>query len=99
MNTFLKDFCKYYIGIQTADGRKHCIRGWYLDQRFNHRECPKGYYMYEFREDDTDENGYIAFVEPYVAVNHSGTFVARTKIPFGENGNGKCFHIRYGHDY
>lgn len=55
--------------------------------------------MYEFREDDTDENGYIAFVEPYVAVNHSGTFVARTKIPFGENGNGKCFHIRYGHDY
>ena len=99
MNNFFKEFSKYCIGIQTADGRKHCIRGWYLDQRFNHRECPKGYYMYEFREDDTDENGYIAFVEPQVAVNHSGTFVARTKIPFEENGNENCFHIRYGHDY
>ena len=55
--------------------------------------------MYEFREDDTDENGYIAFIEPSVAVNHSGTFVARTKIPFEEKGNGNSFRIRYGHDY
>lgn len=99
MKAFFKDFNKYYIGIQTVDGRKHCIRGWYLDQRFDHRECPKGYYMYEFREDPEDEWGYIAFIEPYVWVNNSGTFVTRTKIPFGENGNKNFFEIRYGHDY
>ena len=71
--------------------------GWYLDQRFDHRECPKGYHMYEFREDTDDEWGYIAFIEPHVWVNHSGTFVTRTKIPFNENGNCNYFRIRYGH--
>ena len=90
MIKFLQSFDKYYIGIETADGRKHCIRGWYLDQRFDHKECPKGFHMYEFREDDEDEWGYIAFIEPHVWVNHSGTFVTRTKIPFGENGNKMC---------
>ena len=98
-NKFFKDFDKYYIGIETADGKKHCIRGWYLDQRFAHKECPKGYNMYEFREDGKDEWGYIAFIEPYVWVNHSGTFITRTKIPFGENGNRNVFEIRYGHYY
>ncbi len=99
MKTFLKDFNKYYIGIQTIDGRKHCIRGWYLDQRFDHRLCPKGYYMYEFREDPKDEWGYIAYIEPRVGCDHSGTFVTRTKIPFGEKGNPNFFEIRYGHEY
>lgn len=99
MKNFFKDFDKYYIGIETVDGKKHCIRGWYLDQRFDHKECPQGYHMYEFREDDKDEWGYIAFIEPYVWVNHSGTFVTRTKIPFGENGNKSYFEIRYGHSY
>ena len=45
MQSFFKPFDKYYIGIQTKDGRKHCIRGWYLDKRFAHSECPKGYHM------------------------------------------------------
>ena len=98
-NTFLRLFDRYYIGIQTVDGRKLCIRGWYLDQRFNHSLCPKNYYMYEFREDDNDEWGYIAFVEPFVFVNHSGTFVTKTKIPFSGNGNPNYFKIRYGHYY
>jgi len=95
--TFLQPFTKYYIGIETADGKKHCIRGWYLDQRFNHAECPKGYHMYEFREDPDDEWGYIAYIEPHVWCDHYGTFVTRTKIPFGENGNPNVFEIRYGH--
>lgn len=98
-NTFLRLFDRYYIGIQTVDGRKLCIRGWYLDQRFDHSLCPKNYNMYEFREDDNDEWGYIAFVEPFVFVNHSGTFVTKTKIPFSENGNPNYFKIRYGHYY
>lgn len=55
--------------------------------------------MYEFREDDNDECGDIAFVEPFVFVNHSGTFVTKTKIPFSENGNPNYFKIRYGHYY
>jgi hypothetical protein len=99
MKQFFKDFDKYYIGIETIDGRKLCIRGWYLDRRFNHRECPKGYHMYEFREDSDDECNYIAYIEPNVWVNHSGTFVTRTKIPFSEKGNGNYFKIRYGHYY
>jgi hypothetical protein len=98
-NTFLRLFDRYYIGIQTVDGRKLCIRGWYFDQRFDHSLCPKNYYMYEFREDDNDEWGDIAFVEPFVFVNHSGTFVTKTKIPFSENGNPNYFKIRYGHYY
>ena len=98
-NKFFKDFDKYYIGIETADGKKHCIRGWYLDQRFNHNECPKGYHMYEFREDPEDNWGYIAFIEPFVCVDHSGTFVTRARIPFSENGNKNYFKIRYGHSY
>ena len=98
-NTFLRLFDRYYIGIQTVDGRKLCIRGWYFDQRFDHSLCPKNYYMYEFREDDNDEWGYIAFVEPFVFVDHSGTFVTKTKIPFSENGNPNYFKIRYGHYY
>lgn len=97
MISFLRDFAKYYIGIQTADGKKLCIRGLYLDKRFDHSQCPPNYYMYEFREDDNDEWGYIAFVEPYVYVNHSGTFVTKTRIPFLENGNPNYFRIRYGH--
>lgn len=24
--TFLQPFTKYYIGIETADGKKHCIK-------------------------------------------------------------------------
>ena len=99
MIKFLQPFNKCYIGIQTVDGRKMCIRGWYLDQRFNHAECPKGYHMYEFREDPDDEWGYIAFIEPHVWCDHSGTFVPRTKIPFGENGNPDVFEISYGHEY
>ena len=98
-NTLLRLFDRYYIGIQTVDGRKLCIRGWYFDQRFDHSLCPKNYYMYEFREDDNDEWGYIAFVEPFVFVNYSGTFVTKTKIPFSENGNPNYFKIRYGHYY
>lgn len=96
MNSFFKEFDRYYIGIQTADNRKHCIRGWYLDKRFSHNECPNGYHMYEFRESDDGEN-YIASIEPFVGVNHSGTFVTKTKIPFGENGNGYSFSVKYGH--
>ena len=99
LSAFFRPFQKYYIGIQTVDGRKLCIRGWYLDQRFDHSLCPKNYYMYEFREDDNDEWGYIAFVEPFVYVNHSGTYVTKTKIPFSENGNSNYFKIRYGHYY
>ncbi len=99
MNPFFKDFDKYYIGIATADGRRHCIRGWYLDQRFRHSDCPRGYHIYEFREDPDCECGYIAYVEPFVWCNHSGTFVTRTKIPFGEDGNPNVFKIRYGHYY
>ena len=98
MRRYFIDFDKYYIGIQTADGRKHCIRGWYLDKRCDHKKCPKGYNMYEFRESDDGEN-YLATIEPYVSVNHSGTFITRTKIPFGENGNGNSFVICYGHYY
>ena len=99
MKKFFEDFNKYYIGIQTIDGHKHCIRGWYIDQRFDHRECPKGYHMYEFRENPDDEWGYIAYIEPYVWCDHSGTFVTRTRIPFGEEGNPNFFEIRYGHEY
>lgn len=99
MKKFFKDFNKYYIGIKTADGRKMCIRGWYLDQRFDHRDCPKGYHMYEFRAAPDDEWGYIAYIEPYVWCDHSGTFVTRTKIPFGEDSNPNFFEIRYGHEY
>ena len=58
----------------------------------------EGYHI-EFRENDEDEWGYIAFIEPYVRVNHSGTFVTRTKIPFGEGENPNIFEIRYGHFY
>lgn len=96
---FFKDFNKYSIGIESVNGRKMCIRGWYLDQRFDHRDCPNGYHMYEFRSDPDDDSGYIAYVEPYVWCDHSGTFVTRTKIPFGENGNPNFFEIRYGHEY
>lgn len=99
MKQFFKDFAKYYIGIETADGRKHCIRGWYLDKRFSHDKCPHGYNMYEFREDDENEDNYIAFIEQFVCVNHSGTFVTRQKIPFNENGNISFFRVRYGHEY
>jgi len=63
------------------------------------RNAPKGYHMYEFREDPDDEWGYIAYIEPHVWCDHSGTFVTRTKIPFGENGNPDVFDIRYGHYY
>lgn len=92
MNSILKDYDKYYIGIETADGIKHCIFGWYADKRCNHKDCPKGYYMYEFRESDDGEL-YLSTIEPFVWVNHSGTFITRTEIPFGENGNGYRFDI------
>ena len=59
MNQFFKDFGKYYIGIETTGGRKHCIRGWYQDCRMNHDDCPRGYNTYEFRESDDGEN-YLA---------------------------------------
>ena len=98
MKQFFKDFDKYYIGIETADGHKHCIRGWYLDSRINHKECPRGYNVYEFRESD-DGNNYLASIEPSVIVNHSGTFITKARIPFGESGNPKSFFVRYGHYY
>lgn len=85
----------YYIGVQTADGKKHCICGWYADIRLKRYKCPKGYHIYDFRADDHYE--YIASVEPYVLVNHCGTFLTRTRIPFNENGNGDFFPLRYGH--
>lgn len=96
---FFKQYDKYYIGIQIADGHNHCIRGWYVDQRFNHEDCPKGCYLYEFRSSDDDEDDYICSIEPFVWVNHSGTFVTRTIIPFMENGNKNYFKIRYGRYY
>lgn len=48
--------------------------------------------MYEFRESDDGEL-YLSTIEPFVWVNHSGTFITRTEIPFGENGNGYRFDI------
>lgn len=48
--------------------------------------------MYEFRESDDGEL-YLSTIEPFVWVNHSGTFITRTEIPFGENGNGYRFDV------
>ena len=98
MNKFFSQFDKLYIGIETADGRRHCIRGWYLDQRFKHDECPRGYHMYEFRSSDGDGE-YLCTIEPMVWVNHSGTFITRTVIPFNVNGNLDWFEVKYGHFY
>jgi len=40
-----------------------------------------------------------ASIEPHVSVNHSGTFVTRSKIPFGESANGYSFEVHYGYYY
>ena len=96
-----KDGVRFVVSnqwITTAVGRKLCIHGWYQDRRFNHDNCPQVYNTYEFRESDDGEN-YIASIESHVRVNHSGTFVTRSKIPFGENENGYNFKVRHGHYY
>jgi len=95
---FFKYYDKYLIGIETADGRKRCIRGWYQDCRINHNSAPKGYHVYEFREDDNGED-YLAFIEPFVMVNRSGSFVTKAEIPFGIDGNPMYFKVQYGRSY
>ena len=71
------------------------IKSILLDYFTTTKKCDEGA---TFRESDDGEN-YLASIEPHVSVNHSGTFVTRSKIPFGENGNGYIFEVCYGHYY
>ena len=97
MRLDLKRFSKYEIGIKTADGQLYNIIGWYDDCRYSPNDLPDGYYLYEFRASDSDEDEYLSTIETHVLVNHSGSFVTKTPIPFNTEGNSDYFKILYGH--
>lgn len=97
MIDFFKDYSKYMIGITLYDGRRVCIRGWYCDKRES-VGIPQGYYAYEFRSGDIDDE-YIKTIEPSVVLNHSGTFICKKIIPFGMNSNPMVFRINYGREW
>jgi len=89
-NDFLSDYEKIELGLEF-DGEVHFVKGWYSDKRENRDILPNGFWAYDFRESDLDEDDenwdYREYIEPFVAVNHSGTFVCNIEIPFGINGN------------
>lgn len=98
MENFLNDYSKYEIGIIVNDEMRY-FKGWYCDKRENRDIVPKEYFVYDFRSSDYDEDDYLSTIEPCVSVNHSGTFICKEKIPFGDDGNSKSFKIRFGQDW
>lgn len=72
MISFLKGASKLIV-----DGHK----GYYIDARISRKLVPDGWYLYEFRHADMDAiNNYLCTLEPFVYVNHSGSFLTKEKI-------------------
>lgn len=89
---------KYEIGIIVNDEIRY-FKGWYCDKRENRDVVPKQYFLYDFRSSDDDEDDYLLTIEPFVSVNHSGIFICKERILFGENDNLMCFKMKYGQDW
>ena len=75
--------------IVIMPGDKHeFLQGYYQDVRLSSAEKKDmlekhGLHAYDLREDDDGEN-YHSTIEKTVMVNHSGTFLTKTHLPFGE---------------
>lgn len=74
--------------VIMPENKKQELEGYYQDVRLSSAEKKDmlenhGLYAYDLREDDNGEN-YHSTIEKTVMVNHSGTFLTKTHLPFGE---------------
>lgn len=70
------------LTIWLTDGQ--IVKGYYTCCRVRPEEVPAGMFKYDIREDDMG-NGDMVTIEPFVWVNHHGTFL--TAMPLDcENG-------------
>ena len=53
----------------------------FTDSRISRFTVPQGWFCYDLRGSDNDP-GDPATIEKYVSVNHAGTILAPTEIPF-----------------
>ena len=57
------------------------VKGYYTCCRVKPEEVPAGMFKYDIREDD-EGNGDMISLEPFVWVNHHGTFITAMPIDF-----------------
>lgn len=75
--------------IESADefvlspGTKREIKGFFTDCRVDRDTVPDGWYAYDFRHND---NGNLCALEPFVIVNHGGTFLTQQQVTMNEKG-------------
>ena len=65
------------LTIWLADGQ--VVKGYYTCCRVKSEEVPAGMFKYDIREDD-EGNGDMVSIEPFVWVNHHGTFITAMPI-------------------
>ena len=66
--------------------------GYFTNLRVDRKTVPNGWYAYDIRHGDS---GSFCTIEPYVIVNHAGTFLTRTKVHMTSTGitNKPCRHL------
>ena len=68
------------LTIWLANGQ--VVRGYYTCCRVKPEEVPAGMFKYDIREDDCG-NGDMVTIEPFVWVNHHGTFITAMPLDCG----------------
>lgn len=81
-------------GFILSPGCKTEIRGYFTNMRVDRKTVPDDWYAYDIRHGDS---GSFYTIEPYVLVNHAGTFLSQTEVPMTNIGlNGKPYRSLSG---
>lgn len=69
-------------GFKIYKGKKE-FDAIFTNSRIDPGTVPAGLYMYQIRGGDSED---FCTIEPYVAVNHTGTIFTKCALPLGRNG-------------
>lgn len=81
---------KSYFVVFDPNGKEY--EGYWSDIRVDRDTLPEGWYAYDIRESDSEEDDewWLATIEEnYVFVNHAGTFLTEEKLPLEEDASGR----------
>ena len=66
-----------------SPGCKTEITGYFTNCRVDRLSVPEGWFAYDFRHGDSGE---LRTLEPFVLVNHGGTFLTQQEVPMNASG-------------
>lgn len=78
-----KEAIKSAEGFVLSPDTKREIRGFFTNCCVDRDTVPEGWYAYDFRHNDS---GNLCALEPFVLVNHGGTFLTQQQVTMNANG-------------